>query len=115
MAGSTIRDSIEAAAGVDSSGWSASARSAELVSLLENQERLAALIQRKVGEWDRDQCWAADDALSPVSWLLHRAPMTRQDAMVLVCAARHVVAHEATTKALDAGDISAAHTVIIGR
>jgi len=115
MAGSTIRDSIEAAAGVDSSGWSASARSAELVSLLENQERLAALIQRKVGEWDRDQCWAADDALSPVSWLLHRAPMTRQDAMVLVRTARHVVAHEATTKALDAGDISAAHTTVIAR
>ena len=115
MAGSTIRDSIEAAAGVDSSGWSASARSAELVSLLEDQERLAALIQRKVGEWDRDQCWAADDALSPVSWLLHRAPMTRQNAMVLVRTARHVVAHEATTKALDAGDISAAHTTIIGR
>jgi len=115
MAGSAILTSIEAAAAADDSGWSAAARSAELVELLRAQERLAAMIQRKVGAWDRDQCWAADDALSPVSWLLHRAPMTRQDAMGLVRTARHVVQYEATAKALDAGDISATHTTIIGR
>jgi hypothetical protein len=115
MAGSAIRDAIEAAAATDDSGWSAAARSKEFVELLENQERLAALIQRKAGAWDRDQCWAADDALSPVSWLLHRVPMTNTDATVLVRTARHVAQHDATAKALDAGDISAAHTTIIGR
>jgi hypothetical protein len=115
MAGSAILASIEAAAASDDAGWSAAARSAELVDLLRAQERLAALVQRTIGAWDRDQCWAADDALSPVSWLLHRAPMTRQDAMVLVRTARHVTAHEATAKALDAGDISVSHTVIIAR
>ena len=109
------RSAVEAWAAVDQSGWSAQARSEDLVEMLETRERLDAAIQQRVGKWDRDQCWAADDALSPVSWLLHRAPLTRQDAMVLVRTARHVVANEATAKALDAGDISAAHTVIIGR
>jgi hypothetical protein len=47
--------------------------------------------------------------------LLHRVPMTKQDAMVLVHTARHVAQHEATGKALDAGDISSAHASIIGR
>jgi Domain of unknown function (DUF222) len=116
MAGSGSRTAVvEEWAAVDRSGWSAAARSAELVELLEAQDRLAALIQQATGEWDRDQCWAADDALSPVSWLLHRAPLTRQDAMVLVRTARHVVAHDQTAKALAVGDISATHATIIGR
>jgi uncharacterized protein DUF222 len=115
MARSAIRDAIETAGGVDRSGWSAAARSAELVELLEAQERLGALIQRTTGEWNRDQCWAADDARSAVSWLLHRVPITSTDAAILVRTARHVARHDATAKALDAGDISAAHTTIIGR
>jgi hypothetical protein len=59
--------------------------------------------------------WAADGALSPVSWLVHRIPMTNTDATVLIRTARHVAQHDATAKALDAGDISAAHATIIGR
>jgi len=73
------------------------------------------LIVQETREWNRDECWAADDALSPVSWLLHRVPLTRQDAMVLVRTARHVAQHDATAKALDAGDISFAHATIIAR
>ena len=115
MALPSRKATIEEWAAVDRSGWSAAARSAELVDLLAAQERLAAMVQQATGEWDRDQCWAADDALSPVSWLLHRAGLTKQDAMVLVRTGRHVVAHEATAKALDAGDISSAHSTIIGR
>jgi hypothetical protein len=116
MAGTGSRTAVvEEWAAVDRSGWSAAARSAELVELLEVQERLAALIQQATGEWDRDQCWAADDALSPVSWLLHRVPMTNTDATILVRTARHVAQHEATAKALDAGDISSSHATIIGR
>ena len=109
------RSAVEAWVSVDQSGWSAQARSADLVEMLETRERLDAAIQQRVGEWDRDQCWAADDALSPVSWLVHRVPMTNTDATVLVRTARHVAQHEATAKALDSGDISAVHTTIIGR
>jgi hypothetical protein len=112
---SAVLDAIEARASVDRSGWSAAERSARLLEIFAAQERLAAMAQQEVGEWDRDRAWALDDALTPVSWLLHRVPMTRQDAMVLVRTARHVVAHEATAKALDVGDISPAHTTMIGR
>ena len=115
MAGSRLLSAIDDEATTDRSGWSAAARSAHLVELHEAQARLAALITLETGEWDRDQCWAADDALSPVSWLLHRVAMTRQDAMVQMRTARHVVAHEATAKALDVGDISPAHATIIAR
>src|SRR5438093_2976176 len=94
------RSAVEAWISVDRSGWSAAARSADLVEMLETRERLDAAIQQMLGAWDRDQCWAADDALSPVSWLLHRIPMTNTDATVLVRTARHVVQHEATAKAL---------------
>ena len=115
MAGSAILASIEAAAAADDSGWSAAARSEELLELLAAQECLAALVQRKVGAWDRDQAWALDDALSAMSWLVHRAPMTNTDAAVLVRTGRHVASYEATAKALDAGDISSSHTTIIAR
>ena len=115
MSAAAIRDAIEAAGAQDSSEWSAAAQSAELVVLLEAQERLAALVQRKVGTWDRDKCWTLDDALSPVSWILHRVPMTRTEAAVLVRSARHVARHDATAKALEAGDVSAAHVTIIAR
>jgi hypothetical protein len=101
--------------GTDRSGWSAAARSAELLELLEERERLDARILHTMGSWDRDQCWATDDALSPVSWLLHRVPMTNTDATVLVRTARHVAQHEATAKALDTGDISVSHATIIAR
>jgi hypothetical protein len=101
--------------GSDRSGWSGAARSAEVLALLEKRERLEAELLQAVGEWDRDQCWAADDALSPVSWILHRAPMTRTEASVLVRTARHVAQHEATAKALDTGDISVSHVTTIAR
>ncbi|MFA5885679.1 MAG: DUF222 domain-containing protein, partial [Acidimicrobiia bacterium] len=109
---SGFRSAVAAAAGVDRSGWSGAARSAAVLELVAARERLDALLLAVVGEWDGDQGWALDGALSPVAWLAHRAPVTRQDASSLVRTARHVAAHEATAKALDAGDISAAHVEI---
>src|SRR4051794_7541475 len=113
MSAAAIRDAIEHAAGVDDSGWSAAARTAELVGLLEARERFDALIQRKTGAWDRTKCWAEDHALSAASWITHRVPMTKTQAMVMVRTARHVATHEATAKALDVGDLSATHAEII--
>jgi hypothetical protein len=110
-----VRSAIDADAAIDRSGWSAAARSAHLVELLVARERMDAQILQEAGEWDREKCWADDDALSPVSWLLHRVPMTNTDATVLVRTARHVAQHEATAKALDAGDISVSHATIIAR
>jgi len=97
---------------MDRSGWSGEARSEVVLELLAAQERLSALAMAVVGEWDAEQAWALDGALSPVAWLAHRAPLTRQDASTLVRTARHVHAHEKTAEALNAGDITAAHVEI---
>jgi hypothetical protein len=115
MSDSGVREAVDRAAALDRSGWSGAARSADLVELLEARERLDALIERVTGEWDRDKCWALDESVSPASWLCHRVPITKTDAMVLLRTARHVIKYEATGKALDSGDISTAHAQIIGR
>lgn len=110
-----LRHDVAALAAIARSGWSPSARSAEVVDLLAARERLDALLLEVVGEWDRDQAWAVDGSLSPVAWLAHRAALTRQDASVLVRTARHVARHEQTAKALGAGDVTAAHVTIAAR
>jgi hypothetical protein len=110
-----VREAVDAAAAVDRSGWSGAARSAEVAELLAAQERLQALVTAAVGEWDRDATWALDGSVSPVAWLAHRCPLTRQDAAALVRSARHVARHEATAKALDAGDVTATHVQITAR
>src|SRR5262245_49868364 len=110
-----IRAAIERAAGVDRSGWSAAARSALLLEILEAREQLEAFAVQATAEWDRDKCWAEDHALSAASWLTYRVPVTKTDAMVLVRTARLTAEHEMTGKALDAGDISSTHARIIGR
>lgn len=110
-----VRAAVQVAAARDRAGWSAAARSAAVVELVRARERLDALLVAVVGEWDRDRCWAADGAMSPVAWLAHRLPLTRQDASVLVRTARHVARNEATAKALDTGDLTAAHVQITAR
>ena len=107
-----VREAVDAAAAVDRSGWSGAARSDDLVDLLAARERLDAVILAVVGAWDGEQAWALDGALSPVAWLAHRCAVTRQDASKLVRTARHVAKHDKTAKALDGGDITAAHVEI---
>jgi hypothetical protein len=105
-------DAVASVAGSDRSGLTAGARSDGLVGLLRVRERLDAAIFAFAGEWERDRSWELDGARSPVAWLAHRAPVTRQEASGLVRTARHVTQHEATAKALDAGDITASHASI---
>ncbi|GMU79912.1 MAG: hypothetical protein AMXMBFR46_27010 [Acidimicrobiia bacterium] len=112
---SGLREAVAGLAARDRSGWSGPARSAELVGLLAAQERLAALVIQVAGQWDRDQAWALDGTVSPVAWLAHRAALTRLDASVLVRTARHCAKHDPTAKALDAGDVTAAHVQIAAR
>ena len=88
------------------------ARSQLLVGLLDARERLDAVILAVAGEWDRDKSWELDGARSPVAWLAHRAPVTRQDASSLVRTARFVRTFDQTAKALDAGDITAGHATV---
>jgi Domain of unknown function (DUF222) len=83
--------------------------------MLETRERLDALLVQVTGEWDRDKAWAEDHALSAASWICHRVPISKPEAMVLVRTARLVAQHDTTAKALEAGDISTAHTQVIAR
>ena len=99
-------------AGEERTGWTGVARSELLVGLLAARERLDALIVTVTGGWDRDKSWELDGARSPVAWLAHRAPLTRQDASTLVRTARFVQTFDQTAKALDAGDITAAHATV---
>ena len=75
----------------------------ELVALLGARERLDAVMLAGLSAWDRDKVWELDGARSPVAWLAHRVPVTRQEASGLVRSARHVHRFERTAKALDAG------------
>jgi hypothetical protein len=102
-------DAVTEVAGIDRSGG---VPSEELVGLLLARERLDAVILAAVGVWDRAKAWELDGARSPVAWLAHRAPVTRQEASTLLRTARHVHRFESTAKALDVGDISVSHATI---
>src|SRR6476620_10452376 len=93
--------------------WPGAARSDQLVELLEVAERLQAQIVRAVGEWDARADWALDGALSPRSWLTHRAPISGFAASRLVAMARLAREHEPTGDALRAGDVSCAHVEVL--
>ncbi len=101
--------------GRDRTGWSGSARSAELLALLAVRERLDAAIVGLAGVWDASGDWAADGARSPVTWLAQRAPLTRQDAATLVRTARLVHRHPETAGALAEGSVTAAHVGLAAR
>jgi len=107
-----LRSTVTALGGADRTGWTGVSRSELLVGLLQVRERLDAVILALTGEWDRDKEWELDGARSPVAWIAHRAPLTRQDASSLVRTARFVQTFDRTAKALDAGDITAGHATI---
>jgi hypothetical protein len=93
--------------------WSGAARSDQLVELLEVAERLQAAVVRAVGDWDARADWALDGALSPRTWLTHRAAITAVGASKLIGMARLARKHEATGAALRSGDVSCAHVEVL--
>ena len=68
---------------------------------------------RAVGDWDAHTDWALDGALSPRTWLTHRAPITAVGASKLVGMARLARKHDATAEALRSGDVSCAHVEVL--
>lgn len=107
-----LQSAVAVLTGADRSGWTGGTRSEVLVGLLGARERLDAVIVALTEEWDRDKCWELDGARSPVAWLAHRTPLTRQDASTWVRTARFLRAHEQTAKALDVGDITTGHATV---
>ena len=113
MDASALTEAVVEVAREDRDGWSGAARSQRLLELLEARDRLDAEVLCLVGEWDARRDWAEDGALNPASWLAHRAPVTKADALRMVRSARLARAHERTAKSLAAGDVSAAHVDVI--
>src|SRR4029078_2629027 len=101
-----IRLAVKELDAEDRRSWAGSARSDQLVELLEVTERLQAQVVRAVSDWDAQADWALDAALSPRSWLTHRARITNVAASRLVGMARLTREHDATGEALRAGDVS---------
>jgi hypothetical protein len=108
-----IRLAVKELAAEDRREWSGGNRSDHLVELLEVAERLQAEIIRAVADWDARTDWALDAALSPRSWLAHRAPISGLAASRLVSAARLTREFEATGEALASGDVSCGHVEVL--
>ena len=108
-----IRLAVKGLDAEDRREWSGAARSDQLVELLEMAERLQAAVVRSVGDWDARADWALDGALSPRTWLTHRAPITAVGASKLVGMARLARKHEATGEALRSGEVSCAHVEVL--
>jgi hypothetical protein len=115
MKQSALREAIDKVAADDRTGWSAGARSAHLLELLEARERLDAEVLRAVGEWDAAGAYTEDGACTPVSWLAHRAPVTKADAVRLVRGARLAHRHARTGKLLASGDVSTGHVDVLAQ
>jgi hypothetical protein len=79
-----IRLGVKGLDAEDRREWSGATRSDQLVEILEMVERLQAAAVRAVGDWDAHTDWALDGALSPRTWLTHRAPITAVGASKLV-------------------------------
>lgn len=91
------------------------AKSATVIELLQTQERVQAELLRALGEWDADQSWAADGALSAASWIAAHAPVSKQRAHELMRAARLAHRHDYVGTKLAAGDMTCAHVETLAR
>jgi hypothetical protein len=106
---------LDEIAAEDRTGWSGAAHSARLLELIEHQRAVAAEMLRCAGEWDAALAWAEEGSLTAAAWLSQHAAMTTHEARELVRTARLVQGHQATAKALAAGDVSPAHVTIAAR
>jgi hypothetical protein len=110
-----ISAGVEALRGEDRDHWPGSALSDRLIQLVELRERLDVEVTRLCGVWDRRRAWEADGALSAVSWLAYRAPISRPEARRLVQGARIVTDHPDFGTALSAGEITTGHLEALNR
>lgn len=95
--------------------WHGDTLSDRLVALLELRERLDAEVARSAAVWSRRRAWEADGALSAVSWLAHRAPLSRLAAQRVVRAAKVLNASPQLGEALASNATTSAHVHALGR
>src|SRR5215470_17196522 len=108
-----IRQGLALLAAEDRFGWSGAARAATVLEVSEACERLEAERLRAIGQWDADQSWRADGALSAASWLASHAPVARRRAHQLVRTARLAHRWRRIGRALADGTLTAAHAEVL--
>ncbi len=106
---------VKELAGEDRAGWPGSAHSDRLAGLLGVRERFEVQVVRAVAGWDGAQAWALDGAVTPVSWLMARFPITRADARQLVTLGSLYHRYPQIAGALDGGEITLVHLRLMAR
>jgi hypothetical protein len=105
----TMRLALAEIAGEDRTHWPGPALSERLVELLEVRERLDAALIALTATWTEGRAWEFDGSLSPASWLEHRAPVNRRQALRLAKAGRLVARQDEIAESLDSGALTAPH------
>ena len=110
-----LRSAVSELAHDDFTDWHSDLLSDRLLALLEARDRLDAELTRATAQWARRRAWEVDGALSPTTWLMHRAPIGRAAAVQVVKAARVVDASPEFADALASGSTTAAHVDALAR
>jgi hypothetical protein len=97
----------------DLATWSDAALCDAVRAQAEAAERAQAELARLTGVWLDRQAWRSGSGLSGTGWLAHHTPMTRASASRLCATARLVHRNQHTAKALEAGDVTAAHVEVL--
>jgi hypothetical protein len=110
-----LRIGVKDLAAENRSGWSPLALSDRLRDLVGLSDGFQIEVIRLVADWDRKAAWGEDGAVTAVSWLTHRFPLSTGEATALVRVARLYAGHDVIADALDRGDLPLAHTRVLAR
>jgi hypothetical protein len=110
-----VRDTVAGWFDVDRSEWTAADRSTVLRALIDLSERTDAVVLGATADWDRHESWSADGALSAQSWLRAKTSLAAPDTRRTVRSARLVGRNSDLAKAMEAGDVTAAHVDALAR
>jgi hypothetical protein len=110
-----VRETVAGWFDVDRVGWSPHERSEVLLALLDLRERTEAATVVATADWDRNQAWSVDGALTPTSWLRANGSLAETDARRTTRSARLIERNDGFAKALAHGDITAGHVDALAR
>jgi len=110
-----LRSGIDGLSAEDRDHWSSAALTERLTDAVELRDRLDAEVLRLTGEWDRRRAWEADGALSAISWMTHRLPVSRTRAQDDVRTARFLERHDRVAKSVSVNDFSVDHARVLAR
>jgi len=99
----------------DRAGWAAAAQNDRVAELVGVAEALQVELVRAVAGWHASSAWAADGAVTAVSWLRSRTGLAKGEATALVQVAELCTAHPRVARAVYAGDLGIAQAKVLVR